>query len=1015
MFFSFSLSAQSWGTPKKDRCIGSGRATYSARLANDAGKGWEQAAKTTSIVINGVNQGTPDRTSNQGWGGMWGEWDIDDNSCLPKWGAAKKDRCIGSGRATYSARLASDAGLGWDRAAKTTSIVINGVNQGLPKRTSNQGVGGMWGEWDIEDKSCLPTWGTPKKDNCISPGIVQYSARLSTDAGMGWEAAAKSTSIVINGVNQGPPKRTSNQGAGGMWGEWDIKDDACVPKWMPAKNDGCKGIGIVQYSARLSSDAGMGWEAAAKSTSIVINGVNQGPPKRTSNQGAGGMWGEWDLKDDACVPKWGAAKKDNCTSPGMVQYSARLSSDAGMGWEVAAKSTSIVINGVNQGPPKRTSNQGAGGMWGEWDIKDDTCVPKWMPAKNDGCKGIGIVQYSARLSSDAGMGWEAAAKSTSIVINGVNQGPPKRTSNQGAGGMWGEWDVIDPSCIARISIKSGVYYKLQFRTSANQNLCIWGNGEAGGCEKDSYDEGYDKWLFIPTGTPDEYWIFNKAARNGFGQALALPESKTNFGQWDFTADDKRQRFRLVSEGDFVKLYNVYNNEVLSTRWNLPAFTWGDTPGDQQQQLRLVEAEPISRDDVLLSYLFWNFNNDTIRNYIIDKCKLLPGPQVLAIKELVFINGSSKKITPAIHKFGCGGVPWRNDMAQCWYADLQPGAKDSMLVNSYLQNSDAIWSLITTAAVAVVSVVATVATAGAAAPAAATATATVAGTASTLANVAKVTATVADMALFGFDLASTATEVIDDINSITGRNEAVLILSSFGVEDSLTQKLIQAELGKYSFAVKGSPFENLMSKWYLEETVSQMKLDKMFYSGGKAVFVFTDFEPEGLWREEYQKNLVEIKNTGSLLQFREIQTPGGSTVKGPYAFPSDPTIPNQFNLSGDAYKFLSDDSFELKPKGSDRVKTFNRVHDFAGTWQRNDSQGFLRITHAVNGLKSETISGKEGKGIGEARMYTRDARNPNTYRNSEDGEYLTFSTKNELLIEPLGGKNKSGYHRLPEGK
>ncbi len=161
--FSFSLAAQSWGTPKKDRCIGSGRATYSARLANDAGKGWENAAKSTSLVINGVNQGTPDRTSNQGWGGMWGEWDIDDNSCLPTWGAAKKDRCIGSGRATYSARLASDAGLGWDRAAKTTSIVINGRNQGLPKRTSNQGVGGMWGEWDIEDNSCLPTWGTPKK------------------------------------------------------------------------------------------------------------------------------------------------------------------------------------------------------------------------------------------------------------------------------------------------------------------------------------------------------------------------------------------------------------------------------------------------------------------------------------------------------------------------------------------------------------------------------------------------------------------------------------------------------------------------------------------------------------------------------------------------------------------------------------------------------------------------------------------------------------------------------------
>ncbi|MCF8247047.1 MAG: hypothetical protein K9J37_18990 [Saprospiraceae bacterium] len=440
--FSFSLSAQSWGAPKKDRCIQPGRATYSARLANDAGKGWENAANTTSIVINGVNQGTPDRTSNQGLGGMWGEWDINDNSCMPKWGAAKKDRCIGSGRATYSARLASDAGIGWDLAAKRTPITINGVNQGPPKRTNNQGVGGMWGEWDINDNSCLPTWGAPKKDNCISPGIVRYSARLSTDAGMGWEAAAKSTPITINGVNQGPPKRTNNQGAGGMWGEWDIKDDACVPKWQTAKNDGCKGMGIVQYSARLSTDAGMGWEAAAKSTPITINGVSQGPPKRTKNLGVGGMWGEWDINDNSCLPTWGAPKKDNCISPGIVQYSARLSTDAGMGWEAAAKSTFIVINGVNQGPPKRTNNQGVGGMWGEWDIEDASCNPRWETPQKDFCIEDGVRQYSATFFAVEG-DKEAIAKKTPINLLSKDYYPTiEWNSNQ----MWGVFKVSDSTC-----------------------------------------------------------------------------------------------------------------------------------------------------------------------------------------------------------------------------------------------------------------------------------------------------------------------------------------------------------------------------------------------------------------------------------------------------------------------------------------------------------------------------------------------------------------------------------------
>ncbi|WP_044103233.1 metallophosphoesterase family protein [Neolewinella persica] len=463
LLFSIPLSAQSWGAPKKDRCIGSGIATYSAKLANDGGKGWEAAAKSTSIRILGINQGTPDRTSNQGWGGMWGEWDIKDASCLPKWGAPKKDRCIGNGRATYSARLASTAGMSWEAAAKSTSILIQGVDRGRPVRTSNQGVGGMWGEWDIPDNTCTPKWGAAKRDDCKGNGIVQYSARLASDAGMGWEAAAKSTSITINGIDQGPPKRTSDQGAaGGMWGEWEIKDDTCVARWGAAKSDGCKGTGIVQYSARLASDAGLGWEAAAKSTSITINGIDQGPPKRTRDQGAaGGMWGEWDIEDNTCVAKWGTPKKDDCKGTGIVQYSARLASDAGLGWEAAAKSTSITINGIDQGPPKRTSDQGAaGGMWGEWDIEDDTCVARWGAAKSDGCKGTGIVQYSARLASDAGLGWEAAAKSTSIVINGVNRGTPTRTSDQGAAGMWGEWDIKDDTCLPESKIaKWGTWTK----------------------------------------------------------------------------------------------------------------------------------------------------------------------------------------------------------------------------------------------------------------------------------------------------------------------------------------------------------------------------------------------------------------------------------------------------------------------------------------------------------------------------------------------------------------------------
>lgn len=71
----------SWHETKDDGCKG-GKRQYSARINELGGLSWEDACASSPIVINGKNQGYPDRCDNHGFiGGMWGVWFVDDNRC----------------------------------------------------------------------------------------------------------------------------------------------------------------------------------------------------------------------------------------------------------------------------------------------------------------------------------------------------------------------------------------------------------------------------------------------------------------------------------------------------------------------------------------------------------------------------------------------------------------------------------------------------------------------------------------------------------------------------------------------------------------------------------------------------------------------------------------------------------------------------------------------------------------------------------------------------------------------
>lgn len=74
---------------------------------------------------------------------------------------------------------------------------------------------------------------------------------------------------------------------------------------------------------------------------------------------------------------------------------------------------------------------------------------RWDRLKNDGCVDWGKRQYSARLLDTRG-DWGTECRNTPVTIAGrTYRGAQTRCDNHGLGGMWGVWQVDDPSCAAR--------------------------------------------------------------------------------------------------------------------------------------------------------------------------------------------------------------------------------------------------------------------------------------------------------------------------------------------------------------------------------------------------------------------------------------------------------------------------------------------------------------------------------------------------------------------------------------
>lgn len=135
--------------------------------------------------------------------------------------------------------------------------------------------------------------------------------------------------------------------------------DMAVKKLNFLKDVGAQGVIIWE----LSNDV---WEDGKSIIKALYQ--NSGNPINTQAMELSGV----NPTPSGVVTKWGEIQEDGCTGYGRKQYSARLWHIQGS-WEEACNNTQANIKGQWFDRPTRCVNTGITGMWGEFDVEDDSC------------------------------------------------------------------------------------------------------------------------------------------------------------------------------------------------------------------------------------------------------------------------------------------------------------------------------------------------------------------------------------------------------------------------------------------------------------------------------------------------------------------------------------------------------------------------------------------------------------------------------------------------------------------
>ena len=171
------------------------------------------------------------------------------------------------------------------------------------------------------------------------------------------------------------------------------------PTWGTPQREHCIDMGLRQHSARLWNISGS-WEVACDTTPATVGGQFFAKPTRCRNMGWFGMWGQFDVSDSTC-PRWGVFQDDGCIGVGTRQMSAVLHEvPSTLSAAFACPRTGTTLRGQSFSGPSRCVDTGLFGMWGQFDVSDNSC------------SNPDVVQFSGAVPST----------SVAIVLDGETTG-----------------------------------------------------------------------------------------------------------------------------------------------------------------------------------------------------------------------------------------------------------------------------------------------------------------------------------------------------------------------------------------------------------------------------------------------------------------------------------------------------------------------------------------------------------------------------------------------------------------
>ncbi|MDQ1920724.1 membrane dipeptidase [Massilia pseudoviolaceinigra] len=352
-----------------------------------------------------------------------------------------------------------------------------------------------------------PTWDSYVKDSCQANGTRQWSAKLKGDTGnMTLDQVCKSVvGVKVGGTSlTALPNRCVSYALAGWWGEWNVPDTSCAPSFHPVEKGACSGtkFGARVYSARVNFvPPGMSWETACRSVKVAnIAGWEQPRfPDRCLNKGTG-EWGEWDSMDGSCQSSFGPPEKKQCSANGKRLYTARLENTY-TDWDYSCKHTSANIAGQAFSKPDRCVKE-VTGEWGEFNVNDSSCAPKWTNVTKGRCSDSGRRIFMAKLNmdnlGDFGLTFAKACTETGATIHGPSGDIAFKRPTRCTAPDSGEFEVFDSTCSpandSNIAAPAGSFIKSTAHVELSCNdVCANSTGNwgfpAGACVKGSINDG----------------------------------------------------------------------------------------------------------------------------------------------------------------------------------------------------------------------------------------------------------------------------------------------------------------------------------------------------------------------------------------------------------------------------------------------------------------------------------------------------------------------------------------------